>query len=1035
MLPMWISDLSIRRPVMAIMVIAGLMALGLISMSRIGIDLFPRVEFPYVTVETYLDGASPGTIETEITDKLEEEAITISGIEDLRSISSEGYSQLLVEFELEEDVNVKAQEVRDKVNSAIPELPEDVELPTISKMDPDAQPILSIMVSGPLPIRDLTAYAKDVVKERLQRITGVGGIQVVGGREREIRIWLDAPKLRGFEITVDDVINAIRREHAEIPGGRLDYRGGISEFTLKTKGEVLRVRDFENIVIARRGPGYVRVRDVARVEDGLEDERTYAELDGVAGVSLDIRRQSGTNTVKVSDAIMRELEKIRTEAPKGVRLVEAKDTSRFIKSSIRDVTIDILLGIVLVVIVTLCFLTSIRATIIAATAIPAAIISTFFVFYLLDFTINLVTMLAVSLTVGLLVDDAIVVLEAIHRKVEDGVEPKEAASKGTRNVATAVVAATLTVMAVFLPIAFMTGLIGRFFYQYGMTIAVAVAISLLVSLTLTPMLCSKLLRRTEDHGFLYRWFNAGYERLERGYVRLLEISLRTRWLVLLIAAASVYVGIQAAGQVPLAFTSKTDRSEFLATVELPLGTGISQTKRIGNRIARSISAVDDVKLVYLSIGSGAQPNTNEIEYYIGLTPKLERETTQRELIDEVRRTIIASAPDANNVAVSEISWVSGASFFAADIELSIQGPDLQQLNDYAESIMTEMKQSDRFRDIRSSFELGKPEAQVLIDRNRASDLGISIRSIASTVRAAIGGADITTFEEFGSRYDVRARMDEAYRDDITKLNLLQVRAADGTLVDFQNIAEVSLASGPAQIDRLNRARKISIYGNAPPGFATGELIEKMDEIIERMDMPPAYETAYQGASKQVGETLQSVLFAFGLALLTLYMILASQFDSFSQPAVIMTTAPLSFVGAFSLLAMTGYELSLFAQIGLVALMGLVMKNGILLVDYANRARERGSDPQEAMLEAGKLRLRPVLMTAFSTIFGMIPIAVASSDGAEFRNAMGVIVIGGLLSSTLLTLVVVPTVYTLFSEMKLVPDWARKKTVTGVVDHT
>ena len=1017
---MWLSDLCIRRPVLACMMISSLMLLGLISASRVGIDLFPRVEFPYVSVETLLNGASPITMETEVTDTLEEEVVSTSGIENMRSVSSEGYSQLFVEFDLDENVDVKAQEVRDKVNRTLSDLPDDVELPTISKMDPDSDPILTIMLSGRLSIRDLTTYAEDDVKERLQRVPGVGGIQLIGGREREIRIWLDAPKLRGFGVTVDDVVDALRREHAEIPGGRMDSQGGLTEYTIKTKGEVERVADFGNIVVLQSGAGYVRVRDVARIEDGLEDERSFAVLDGQQGVSLEVRRQSGTNTVEVARAIKAELERIKAEAPPGIRIVVARDVSRFIESSVRDVTADILMGIGLVVIVTMAFLLSFRATLIVATAIPVAIISTFFAFYVLDFTINMITMVAISLTVGLLVDDAIVVLESIHREVEAGVEPKLAASVGTGNVAAAVVAATLSVMAVFLPIAFMSGVIGRFFFQYGLTIAVAVAISLFVSLTLTPMLSSRLLKKADSHNWLYRIFDGGYVATEKGYVKLLGWALRARWLVLLLAAGSVYIGIHFAGQVPIAFTSKTDRSEFLAKIELPLGTGIQESKRIGSRVGAEIQKLDHIDLVFLSVGAGAQGKTNEVDYYLGLTPKAERDIDQRVLIDRVRDAITALVPEAKQVTMKEISWTSGGNFFTADVEVALRGPDLEQLNAYTQQMMAEMRTSGMFKDINSTFQLGKPEVQVLIDRKRASDLGVSIRDIASTVRATIGGIDVTTYEEFGSRYEVRVRLEEAHRNDIRKFDMLQVRGPNNTLVDFRNVAQVVLASGPAQIDRLNRSRKISVLGNAPAEYAVGELVDEMDKIIERQNLAPGYEASYQGASEQIGETVKAIIFAFGLALLMLYMVLAGQFNSFSQPVIIMLTAPLSFIGAFTLLALTGSELSLFAQIGMVALMGLVMKNGILLVDYANQALERGDSPRKSMLEAAQLRLRPVLMTAFSTIFGMIPIAIATSDGAEFRNAMGVIVIGGLLSSTLLTLIVVPTAYTLLHDAMKLP---------------
>jgi len=892
-----------------------------------------------------------------------------------------------------------------------------VKMPTVSKVDPASEPIISIVISGLQSIGELTSYAKDTVKERLQRISGVGSIQLLGGREREIRIWLQAPKLRGFGVTVDDVSSAIHRDHADIPGGRMEYRGGQSEYIIKTKGEVEKFSEFGDIIVSRTGLSVVRLKDVARIEDGLEDERSYAELDGQRGISLEVRKQSGTNTVKIAHAIKAELEQIRAEAPVGIRLVAVRDTSKFIESAVHDVSIDILLGIVLVVIVTLCFLLSLRATLIVATAIPTAIISTFFAFYVLDLSINMMSLIAISLSVGLLVDDAIVVLESIHREVESGSDPMVAASVGTRNVATAVIASTLSVMAVFLPIAFVTGIIGAFFYQYGMTITVAVGLSLFVSITLTPMLSSRLLKKSTGHKGIFSVLDRAYTRLESFYVRVVGFSLRARWLVMLIAAASVFIGIYFAGKVPLAFTSKTDRSEFLATVELPLGTGIEKAKVIAASVGESIRELEHVDLTFVVIGSGAQAKTNELSFYIGLTPKKDRDVHQQIIIDRTRDALAIAVPQAKHISMSEVPWLSGGGFFGADVELGLRGPDLAQLRLYSEVILKEMQASGMFRDIKSSFEPGKPEVQVLINRKRASDLGISVRTIASSVGATMGGIDIASFEELGERYDVRLRFEESYRDQIGKFDLIQLRAANGSLIDFGNVATVEITSGPAQIDHYNRARKISVMGNAPTDYAVGELLSKMDEIVEGLNLPAEYETSYLGASEQVAKTASAILFAFGFALISLYMILASQFNSYIQPITIMLTAPLSFVGAFTLLALTGFELSLTAQIGIVALMGLVMKNGILLVDYANQAVDRGLAPREAMLEAGRLRLRPVLMTAFSTISGMIPIALATSDGAEFRTSMGVIVIGGLLSSTLMTLFVVPTAYTLFADAK------------------
>ena len=611
-IPMWIADLCIRRPVLAIMMTAALMMLGVVSMGRISIDLFPSVEVPIVTVETTLEGASPSTVETEVTERLEEELIAISGVDTMRSISGDGFSQIILEFDMEENPNLKAQEIRDKISQTMPLLPDTVNQPVVSILDPDSEPIVSVIVSGPWPVGELTAFAKDVVKERLQRVPGVGSVILVGGREREVRIWLKAPQMRGYGVIAADVISAIQREHADIPGGRLDYHSGSTELTIKTMGEVTSLKELGEIIISRDDKAMVRLIDVAEVEDGLEDERSYAELDGRTGVSLEIRKQSGTNTTSIAKAVKAALTKLQTETPAEINIVTVRDSSRFIGSAVRDVSNDILLGILLVVIVTLCFLLSVRATLIVATAIPTAIIATFFAFYLLDFSINMVSLIAISLCVGLLVDDAIVVLESIHREVEAGLDLNEAASTGTRKVATAVIASTLCVMAVFLPISFTTGLVGVFFYQYGVTIAVAVALSLFVSVTLTPMLSSRLLKKSSGHRGMFALLDKGYVLLETTYVKGVRFALRARWLVLLLAAATVGMGVYNAGQVPLSFTSATDRSEFLAKVELPLGTGLTQAKRVATQVSKTVSDLEHIELVFTVIGSGAQAKANEL---------------------------------------------------------------------------------------------------------------------------------------------------------------------------------------------------------------------------------------------------------------------------------------------------------------------------------------------------------------------------------------------------------------------------------------
>ena len=1017
---MWLTDISIKRPVFAVMIIAALAVLGWIALGRLGVDLFPKVEFPVVSISTQLDGAAPDVIESDVTDPIEEQVNTTSGIDTISSTSSEGRSQVIVEYDLSEDIDVKAQDVRDKVALARADLPVDAEQAIVQKVDPDAQPIMSIMIAGDVPIRELTRFADDTVKEQLQRLPGVGSIRVVGGRDREIRVWLDAAKMRAYHVTAADVINAIRQEHAQIPGGRLQTSDARSEFSVKTMGEVRRVQQFGDVVVAFREGGVpTYVKDVARVVDGMADERSYAELDGKRGISLEVRRQSGRNTVEVARAVRDDLERIRKLAPPGVTMQVARDNAVFVEAASNDVFDDIQLGVILVVLVTLAFLLSIRATLIVAVAMPASLIATFFAFYIAGFTINLMTLMALSMAVGMLVDDAIVVLEAIYRQLEKGVAPMEAAANGAKEVGLAVVAGALSICAVFVPIAFMGGVVGRFFYQYGLAITFAVLVSLLISLTLTPMLASRFLRPGDanpaEHNRIARFFENAYRSIDEPYRRLLAVALKVRWLVVLLAIASVVGGVMVARTLPSAFDTRADRAEFLGTVEFPFGTGLEETKIVAQRIARAATQVRHVETVFFTVGGDSRERVNVAEFYFGLTPKAERDVKFTAIMDEAREAMLAAAPEARHLSLSDVPWISGGGFSNFAMMYALQGPDLDVLEAKADWITSQMRKSPLFTDVQSSYDSGKPEVQVEVDRERAGDLGVPVRALAETVRTMVGGVKAAAFEEYGQRHDVRVRLEDDQRDDIAKLAMIQVRATDGQLIDISNLARFEVDAGPAQIERQNRSRRIAILANTPEGVALGEATAKMEEILSAADLPSGYVSSPEGKAKRMKETGQAIAFAFLLALTALYMILASQFNSFVQPLLIMLSAPLSFVGAFVALKLGNQEMTMFAQIGMLALMGLVMKNGILLVDYTNQLRTQGYDAREAVLQAGPVRLRPVLMTQISTIVGMIPVAISVSQGAEFRNAMGFLVIGGLISSTLLTLVVVPIAYTLMDD--------------------
>jgi HAE1 family hydrophobic/amphiphilic exporter-1 len=1015
---MWLADVSIRRPVFATMLIVSLVVLGLVSFSRIGVDLFPEVEFPYVSVTTSLPGASPATIETEVTDIIEEQLNTIAGLRQMRSVSAEGVSIVNLEFELEQDADLMAQEVRDKMSRIGGELPADAEPPVIEKVDPDAAPILSVLLSGDMPIRDLTAFADQHVKEMLQRVPGVGSVELVGGRKREMRIWLDASAMRARGVTADDVLSALQRENAELPGGQLVTEGRTRQFGIRTLAEAQSAAEFARIPIAYRPNGQtIRIGDVGRVEDSVEDEASYAQLDGKPGVVLEVRKQSGQNTVAVAEKIRAAIKSIEASAPEGVDFVIARDTSRFIEQAIGDVLFDLFLAVLLVVVVTFLFLLSWRATIIVLLAIPTSIVSTFVAFAAFDFTINMITLLALTVAIGLLVDDAIVVVEAVQNDVDAGVDATEAAHTATKRVALAVLAGTFATLAVFVPIAFMEGIVGRFFFQYGLAIVFSVSVSMLVAFTLTPALSARLLRPEHpESGWL-----GGVERFHVGmrkrYERLVAWAIRRRYLVLGGALASIFVGGFFAALVPSTFMASTDRSEFLATVKLPLGTGIAAAKQAAQQVEATLRKNPEVELVFVSAGSGTNAKVNELDIYVGLSPKRSRSASQNDVMSYARKALPGAVTGVREVSVEDVPWVSGAGVGQSAIALIITGSDTAAINDYAQLLEGKIAARSEFVDVRSTYEGGRPELQILLDRDRAADLGISARSLAAASRTLVGGSDAGTFQADGRRYDVRVRLDESSRQTLSDVRSLPLRTGKGTLVDLSAVADVELTASASEIERINRARQISVLANTAPGAPLSVAVSEVDALLASNPPPAGLSTQMEGTARRLAETGQAIVFAFALAIVALYIVLASQFNSFGQPIIIMLTAPLSFSGAYFLMWAADEEMSLFAQIGMIALMGIVMKNGILLVDLANQYRDEGKDAATAMGQAAPERLRPVLMTALAAVFGMLPVALAQSDAAEWRNSMGFIIIGGLTTSTFLTLLVIPAAYTAAADLK------------------
>lgn len=1009
---MQISKTAIYRPIFASMVIGAMVVFGLIAYSRIGVSLFPDVDFPIVTVTVIYEGADPETVESDITDIIEEGVNTISGIKSLRSESTEGIAQIFVEFELERDIDVASQEVRDKVSSIRGDLPTDIEPPIVEKFDPDSAPILSIVLSGPDSIRSLTRYADEQLKPRIEGIEGVGSVRLVGGRDREIRIWLRLDQLRAYNLAAQDVIDALEDENVEFPGGRIET--GQRELVVKTKGEVESVEQFGELTIAKRQSGPIYLKDVAYIEDGMEDFRSLSRLNGERAVSLMVRRQSGTNLLAVAEGVKEQLDDVEESLPEGYGIVLAQDLSIFVSQSVDEAQGELLRGGALAVLVILLFLRSWRGSLVAAITIPTTIISTYACMLAMGFTLNMMSLLALTISVGMIIDDSIVVLENTYRHMEEGMSRMKAAVAGISEIGFAVVATSLAISAVFIPVAFMEGLVGRFFFEFGLSVTFAVIISTFIALTLSPMLCSRALKVSTQHGRVFNFLESVFTSLETFYRGTLRLALRFRLIVLLIAGA-VFVGsLMLAPFIGTEFVPAQDEAQFNIQVETPLGSSIERTSNILREVESRVSRLPFVTNLYMTIGAGEEGRVNVATLLVQLTPKADRDLGQQEIM-AMARDLLADLSHSK-ISVENIPRVSGGGFRSAPLQYNLRGSDLVALEETADQMIDRIQQVPGIVDVNTTYNPHKPEVSVNPKRDRIADLGVNVDKLGRAVRALIGGQEVTTFEEGGETFDVRVRLSESQRNRAAAIRSLPVRAASGELVELHNLVEVEEGVGPVQIDRQDRQRQITIMGNLAEDKPLGAAIQDVNSIQQEVGLPEGITTAYTGAGDMMAESFASINFSLFLAIVLIYMILASQFESLVHPLTIMLSLPLSIGGALGGLWLTGRTLNIFSMIGMIMLMGLVTKNAILLVDYTNLLRrEHGLDRDEALLKAGPVRLRPILMTAFSTIAGMIPIAIGLGAGSETRAPMGTCVVGGMITSTMLTLIVVPVMYSLMDQ--------------------
>jgi HAE1 family hydrophobic/amphiphilic exporter-1 len=1040
-----LAAVCIERPVFAAMLVLALVVVGAASFFRLSVDRFPTVDLPNVMVRTTLPGASVEEVETQVSDILEEAANRVEGINELRSISVPGQSMVNVTFNLDRDIDAAAQDVRDRVSAVLRRLPDDVEPPMILKQDSDRAPVLAVALSGNLSIRELTEIADKIVKVRLERSAGVGEVSIQGGLLRAVNIWIEADRLAAYQLPITEVRNALQQQNADLPGGNVT--NATTERTLRTVGRYTQAEQFNDLVVATRNGAPIRVRDIGYAEDGTKEQRTFARLNGVPTVVLEVRRQSGANTVAVIEAAKEQLELIRPQIPPGVELQLIRDQSEHIYASLHEINIHLILGSILACLVVFAFMRDWRATVIAAVAIPTSVISTFGLMAALDFTLNTVTMLALVLMVGIVIDDAIVVLENIFRFIEEKqMNPFEAAREATAEIALPVLATTMSLVVIFIPVSFMSSISGRFLYQFGITAACAILVSLLVSFTLTPMMSARMFRNVRrvpsgrDAHDAAKSRTGFYGRIDHAYTSVLSFALRRRAIVATVAILVVLSAWPLYRVVRQDFLpSGADEAQFEMQITAPDGASVAAMDDAMRAIEAELRQVRGIQTVLTTIAGGPFATANEAQVFVAIEPHDRRvfsatrllkgiatldplaafrgNYTQAEVMQQVRARMRKFRDLRVSVRNLQTFNIGGGN---SEIDFAIRGPELENLARYSEALADRAPELGII-DPQTTLRLNKPELRATIDRARAADLGVRTQDVAAALRLMVGGdQEVTRFRDptVGEDYDVELRLAETDRRDPETISRLYVPRANGEMIRLDNVVKLEEARSPSRVDRLDRQRQANVRAGVAPGYALADRLQVLREAAAELGMPATYSTAVSGRGRELERTITEFGWAFMLSIAFMYMVLAAQYESLLNPFIILLSLPLSLPFALLSVYLTGDTLNLYSALGMLVLFGVVAKNAILQIDHTLNLRRQGFERGEAILEANRDRLRPILMTTLALVGGMLPLALGTGPGAEERRTIAVVVIGGQTLSLFLTLVVVPVAYSLFDDLAL-----------------